>query len=71
MGDFEYKTAIENGQVVRKQFITCVPEVRMAEIDPEIDEFIVMGSDCLFDKMSSRTVINYAKSKLKLMPYME
>ena len=49
-GDFEFKVGENN---TRKHYITSEPEVRLIEIDPFIDDFIVMGSDGLYDKFSS------------------
>jgi serine/threonine protein phosphatase PrpC len=52
-GDFEFKTVEVDGHTERRNYITSVPEVRMIELDPFVDEFIVMGSDGLFDKFTS------------------
>lgn len=53
LGDFEFKTVQVDGHTERRNYITSVPEVRMIELDPFADEFIVMGSDGLFDKFTS------------------
>lgn len=52
-GDFELKVISSSTKAVRKNYITAEPEIRYVEIDPTIDEFIVLGSDGLFDKYSS------------------
>lgn len=62
MGDFQYKN---------KPIIISEPEVRVWEIDPNKDEFIVMGSDGLFDKFTSQEAVTFARKKLLEMEYME
>ena len=43
----------------------------MIEIDPFIDDFIIMGSDGLYDKFTSQEVVLYVRQKLSQMHYME
>lgn len=40
----------------------------MLEIDPFTDDFIIMGSDGLFDKFTSQEVVNFVSTSLKEMP---
>mmetsp|Transcript_32747 Transcript_32747/g.24167 ORF Transcript_32747/g.24167 Transcript_32747/m.24167 type:complete len:120 (-) Transcript_32747:22-381(-) len=64
-GDFEYKVFKgDNGEEIRKYFLSNHPEVRMVEIDPFIDDFLVLASDGLFDKMPSSEVVSYVRTKL-------
>lgn len=49
-GDFEFKQRVVDGELVRSHIIISDPEVRLIDIDPFIDDFIVIGSDGLFDK---------------------
>jgi serine/threonine protein phosphatase PrpC len=44
------------------------PEVREHMIDPFKDEFIVMGSDGLFEEMTSQEVADFIRSRLINMP---
>lgn len=67
-GDFEFKTLNVDGQTQRKDYITSDPEIRMLEIDPFIDDFIIIGSDGLYDKYTSQEVITFVKNKLQMMP---
>jgi serine/threonine protein phosphatase PrpC len=53
-GDFEFKLLIEDGKIERKNFITSEPEIRRHDINPFQDEFIIIGSDGLFDKFTSQ-----------------
>jgi protein phosphatase 2C family protein 2/3 len=48
MGDFLYK---------EKPILISEPEIRVWDINPNEDEFIVMGSDGVFDKLSSKDVV--------------
>ena len=38
----------------------CVPEIRILTIDPTHDDFIVLASDGLFDRFSSKECVDYA-----------
>jgi serine/threonine protein phosphatase PrpC len=67
-GDFEFKTISVDGKEHRRDYITSDPEVRMSEMDPFTDEFIVMGSDGLYDKFTSQEVVNFIKANLANMP---
>lgn len=40
----------------------------MLEIDPFMDDFIIMGSDGLFDKFTSQDAVNFVSTTLKEMP---
>ncbi len=70
-GDFEFKTLWIDGQMQRKNYITSQPEIRLLEIDPFIDDFIVIGSDGLYDKFSSQEVVTFIRTKLGQMPFMD
>ncbi len=63
-GDFEFKTVVVEGQVQKREYICSEPEVRMMELDPFIDEFIIVGSDGLFDKFTSQEVATFINAKL-------
>jgi len=57
-GDFEMKVYNkENGELSFKDFITVTPEIRQVELDFEQDDFILMASDGLFDKLSSQECV--------------
>ncbi len=40
----------------------------MIELDPFTDDFLVMGSDGLFDKFTSTEVVNFIRNKLAINP---
>ena len=66
-GDFEFKTLVLEGNIHRRDYITSTPELRMLEIDPFIDDFIIIGSDGLYDKFTSQEVVTFVKNSLYKM----
>lgn len=69
-GDFDCKNVeVENNDI--KSFILNDPEIREATLDPFTDEFLLMGSDGLYDKYSSQEAVNVVRKKLADMPMME
>ena len=64
-GDFDFKTIQVEGKTQRRDYISSEPEVRMTELDPFTDDYIIMGSDGLFDKFTSQEVITFIKGKLQ------
>jgi serine/threonine protein phosphatase PrpC len=72
LGDFEFKILhVPGGEIQRKEYITCQPEIRMMEIDPFTDDFIIMGSDGCFDKFTSQEVITFIRNKVATSDYSE
>jgi serine/threonine protein phosphatase PrpC len=63
-GDFEFKTVSLDGEMHKRDYITCMPEIRMLEMDPFTDRFIVMGSDGLFDKATSQEIVNTINARI-------
>lgn len=64
-GDFEFKLCEDiDNKIIRKHFLTSEPEIRMVEIDPFIDDFIVLASDGLFDKFTSEECVSYIRAKM-------
>lgn len=53
-GDHELKIQIdENGEAHHQEYLTVIPEIRQYDIDPSQDDFILLASDGLFDRLSS------------------
>ena len=70
-GDFEFKSIIdEDGQLVRKNFITPDPEIRRHDLDLDVDEFIIIASDGLFDMFSSQEAIDFIREKMSKQKYL-
>ena len=75
-GDFDCKNVeVESNDITDEKtirsFILNDPEIREATIDPFTDEFLLMGSDGLYDKYSSQEAVNVVRKKLAEMPMME
>ena len=67
-GDFEMKIFVgDDGKPIRKYFLSVEPETRMLEVDPFIDDFIVLASDGLFDKFTSSETVSYVRTKASNM----
>lgn len=70
-GDFEFKyVKDEQGRKVRKNMIISQPEIRKYDFDPTKDEFIVMGSDGLFDKFKSQEAVNFIRERMMEQDFM-
>jgi serine/threonine protein phosphatase PrpC len=58
-GDFSMKIQHDEfGAKFQKKFLLVEPEVRQIEIDPETDDFVLIASDGIFDKMSSQDCVD-------------
>jgi protein phosphatase PTC2/3 len=69
-GDFEFKIfQISGSEAHRRQYITSDPEIRMIEIDPFTDDFILLGSDGVFDKFTSQEVVSFVRNKVATSDY--
>jgi serine/threonine protein phosphatase PrpC len=51
----------ENGKVHRQDFLTVKPEIRRIDINYEVDDFILLGSDGIFDKITSQECCNFIR----------
>ena len=47
------------------------PEIRMVEINPKNDDFILLASDGLFDRYTSSQCVKVVRQKLQKMDMME
>jgi serine/threonine protein phosphatase PrpC len=69
-GDFEFKIfQVSGSEAHRRQYITSDPEIRMIEIDPFTDDFILLGSDGVFDKFTSQEVVSFVRNKVAASDY--
>lgn len=69
-GDFEFKIfQISGSEAHRRQYITSDPEIRMIEIDPFTDDFILLGSDGVFDKFTSQEVVSFVRNRVAASDY--
>ena len=58
------------GKVIRS-FVLSDPEIRVVDLDPRRDDFILLASDGLFDRFTSQECVKLVRSKLKKMEVME
>ncbi len=79
-GDFDCKNvemnAIEeidgtSDVKVTRNFISSEPEIRMVEINPQTDDFLILASDGLYDRFTSKEVVELIRDKLSKMNIME
>lgn len=74
-GDFECKQiAVKNEETQEKDlrnFVLCVPEIRVTTLDRTRDEFFILASDGLFDRFSSEETINLARQRFVQSEVME
>ncbi len=69
-GDYEFKVFQNPGGITQKRhYITCVPEITMMEFDPLTDDFLVLGSDGVFDKFTSQEVVTFIRNKIAASDY--
>ena len=70
LGDFEFKVVKdEKGCVHQLTYLSNVPEVTQWEIDLDQDEFIVIGSDGLFEKLSNQEICDFINKELDSLPF--
>lgn len=71
-GDHEMKVLIDpSGNVTFQTYLTVIPEIRQIQINPETDDFVLLASDGLYDKMSSQECVDFIHEELKQMPATE
>ena len=56
---------------VTRNFISSEPEIRMIEINPQTDDFLLLASDGLYDRFTSKEVVELVREKLSKMNIME
>lgn len=59
-GDFEFKS-------LNKKTVICEPEVEVFELNPMIDEFIVLGCDGMFEAYTNQELVLCIRDRLKRM----
>jgi len=70
-GDFEFKYVRDTqGRRQRKDMITSEPEIRRYDYNPTEDEFIILGSDGLFDMFKSQEAVEFVREKLLKQQFM-
>merc|ERR1711924_45778 len=62
LGDFAFKT--RSDLAIERQKIIALPEVRTFVLEPE-DEFFAIGSDGVFDVMSSESLVKHTRDVIR------
>ncbi|CAG9310246.1 unnamed protein product [Blepharisma stoltei] len=67
-GDFEFKEnqCLEDEELIG-ELVIAEPEIEIVEINKEIDEFIVLGCDGLFEAFSNDDLISQIRQKIRKM----
>jgi serine/threonine protein phosphatase PrpC len=60
-----------DGEKVFRNFIMSEPEIRVVDINPGSDDFLILASDGLFDRFSSEECVKIVRQNLSAMPVME
>ena len=63
LGDLRYKT--NKALKPEEQPITSNPDIKIIDIDPEQDDFIIMGCDGVWETKSNEEMVEYIYGKLK------
>ena len=61
----------DGGEKVFRNFIMSEPEIRVVDINPASDDFLLLASDGLFDRFNSKECVQVVRQKLASMPLME
>lgn len=59
-----------NEKVIRS-FILSEPEIRVVDLNPNTDDFLLLASDGLFDRFSSDECVQLVRKKLSELEIME
>lgn len=64
LGDFEYK--MDFSIDAAEQLVSPEPEISVISRDDDVDEFIVIGCDGIWDVMTNEEVGDYIRSRMLL-----
>jgi serine/threonine protein phosphatase PrpC len=67
-GDFDFKLKGEGKHARFEYFLSITPQVKWLEIDFATDEFVLVASDGVFDKMDSQQCVDFIRAELQKMP---
>ena len=69
MGDFEYKNV--EGKGPKEQLVSPEPEFYMKLREPEIDEFLVLACDGVWDVMTNEELVNFVSARMRVTDDLE
>lgn len=61
-GDFEFKQNTAKPQT--EQMVVALPEIQVADVDDDSDEFLVLGCDGLFERLTWKTLVQHIRDGL-------
>ena len=61
LGDMEYK--YKEGLAPEEQAITCVPEMKVLDLDPS-DDFLLLACDGIWDVMENQEAVDFVRERL-------
>ena len=69
LGDFEYKNV--EGKGPKEQLVSPEPEFYMKLREPEIDEFLVLACDGVWDVMTNEELVNFVSARMRITDDLE
>ena len=69
LGDFEYKNV--EGKGPKEQLVSPEPEFYMKLREPEIDEFLVLACDGVWDVMTNEELVNFVSARMRVTDDLE
>ena len=69
LGDFEYKNV--DGKGPKEQLVSPEPEFYMKLREPEIDEFLVLACDGVWDVMTNEELVNFVSARMRVTDDLE
>lgn len=64
LGDFEYKNVQDRGPC--EQLVSPEPEIFVQERDKQLDEFLILACDGIWDVMSNEDLCAYVRNRLQV-----
>ena len=69
MGDFEYKNV--EGKGPKEQLVSPAPEFYMKLRESEIDEFLVLACDGVWDVMTNEEIVSFVSARMRVTADLE
>lgn len=63
IGDHAYKQNKE--MTATEQMITSLPDVKTLRINPDVDEFMVLACDGIWNYLSSQEVVDFVRKRIQ------
>lgn len=66
-GDFSFKPASSGADIKMEDVVISVPEIREIHLDFVTDDFILIGSDGIFDSLGNQEITDFVNERLSNM----